>query len=481
MNTARWLLPLSISRLVSFQGRRWRLRGTMALVVSLVAIACSSPAQLPVASEEEAANGDRAANELTILWDKGYVLEEDEAIEKVVSDWEAKTGIEVTLSFYNSAEIAPKTLRSRQAGNPPDILLSVKSAYPISDWQGKLADVSAVILPMRDRYSKDALASAKMFGTTVPEGEYYGVPINQSSMHVHYWRDLLATAGYTAADIPTDWDGFWAFWQTVQSRLQATQNADIYGLGLPFSASAADTYQIFEQVLRAYNVRLLDEAGQLQVEDPTVRQGIVDSLNWYVQFYRQKSVPPQAVNWLDSDNNRAFLNREVVMTLNPTLSIPAAVRNDAETYFNQLGTIELPPKPDGTPLPHLVIVRKAIVFNDGPNQEAAKDFLAYLVQPEVLNTFLKSSYGRFSPPIDAIAQDPFWLNEQDPHVSTVNRTLVEGRVEVLENVRNPAYGVFLEENVWGEVLQRMAVENLSAEAGADIAIARLQAIFAEWQ
>ncbi|NEQ31396.1 MAG: carbohydrate ABC transporter substrate-binding protein, partial [Leptolyngbya sp. SIO4C5] len=408
-------------------------------------------------------------------------IEEDEAIEKVVRDWAAQTGVDVNLSFYNSAEIAPKTLRSRQAGNPPDILLSVKSAYPISDWQGKLADVSEVILPMRQSYSADALAAAKMFGVKVPDREYYGVPVNQSSMHVHYWQDLLAEAGFTPADIPKDWDSFWTFWQTVQTRLRASQNRDIYGLGLPFSTSAADTYQIFEQVLRAYDVQLLNQAGQLQVSDPAVRQGIIDSLNWYAQFYRQGTVPPAAVSWLDSDNNRAFLNRDVVMTLNPTLSIPAAVRNDADTYFNQLGTLELPNKPDGEPLDHLVVVRKAIVFNDALNQAAAKDFLAYLIQPEVLNTFLKSSYGRFSPPTNAIAQDAFWLDPADPHISIVNRTLTAGRVQVLENVQNPAYGVFLEENVWGQVLEQMVTEDLGAEQAADRAIARLQEIFANWQ
>lgn len=169
------------------------------------------------------------------------------------------------------------------------------------------------------------------------------------------------------------------------------------------------------------------------------------------------------------------------MTPNPTLSIPAAVRNDSKTYLEQLGTVEFPNALSGNPLPHFVSVRQAVVFNDAPQPEAAKAFLAYLSKPEVLSEFLKASYGRFMPPaISQIESDRFWQDPADPHVSTVVKTVTDGQTQPFYNVLNPAYGVVMEENVWGQAVYAMVAEGRSAEAAADDAIARIQAIFRDY-
>jgi multiple sugar transport system substrate-binding protein len=448
----------------------------LAMVAALSIVACSS--QLSSQTPASTASAPSSPS-LVVLWDKGYVTEEDEAIKKVVADWEAQGGVPVDLSFYNSGETAPKTLRASQAGLPPDVLFAAKSVYPVSDWEGKLADVTEVVAPLADSYTPNALLAAKVYGSAKAGDRYYAVPLNQSTTHVHYWKDLLAEAGYAPTDIPTDWDGFWAFWQTVQDRLKQTY-PDLRGIGIPYSLGALDTYHIFDQVLVAYDVELLDDRGQLRVDDPQVRAGIVQCLNWYLQFYRAGYVPTNAVDWLDPDNNRNLLNRNVVMAPNPTLSIPAAVRNDKNIYFEKLGTVELPNKPSGEPLPHLVDIRQAVIFADAPHLQSAKDFLAYFTQPTVLSTFLKTSYGRFLPPATSqIASDSFWQDPADPHISTVVKTVLDGQTQPYPNAINPAYGVVMEENVWGQVIHAMAVENLSAEAAADRAIAQIKTIFRE--
>jgi multiple sugar transport system substrate-binding protein len=446
-----------------------------AIIPIIVIIACSQTGSIVPTNESSIEN-----KSLNIVWDKGYVIEEDEAIQTAIRDWEraSKTTAKTKLSFYNSGETAPKTLRSKQAGLPPDILFAAKSLYPVSDWRGKLMDVSDIIEARKGNYSADAIASARLYGDR--DRHYYGVPIGQGTTHIYYWKDLLQQAGYRPADIPTDWDGFWSFWKTAQTRLNK-QGQQIYGVGLPISEGAKDTYYIFEHILNAYDVRMLDAQGQLRVDLPEVRQGITRCLNWYIQFYRDGVSPPKTPKWLDPDNNRALLDRTVLMTPNPTLSIPAAVHNDRNIYFKQLGTIEFPKKPSGAPMTNLVMVRQAVVFANAPHAAKAKAFLSYLTQPQILSRFLKSSFGRFLPFSSEIKHDPFWLNPADPHISTVSKTIASGRTAPYYNVLNPAYGVFLEENIWGKVLSKMAVEKLPAEAATNLAITRLKEIFAQQQ
>ena len=419
---------------------------------------------------------------LIILWDKGYVTEEDEAIEKVVADWTAKTGIPIDLSFYNSAEIAPKTLRSTKAGRSPDVLFAAKSVYPVSDWEGQLADVTDVVAPLAASYNETAKQSAKVFGSeSASDGQerYYAVPLNQSTTHIYYWKDFLSEAGYTPEDIPTDWDAFWAFWQTVQDQLEAT-NPAVRSIGLPYSVDASDTYHIFEHVLAAYDVKVIDERGNLLLDVPAVKEGIVECLNWYAQFYQDGYVPENAVDWLDTENNRAFLDRNVVMTPNPTLSIPAAVRNDQTLYSEKLGTVEFPNKLNGEPLPHFVSIRQAVVFTDAPHLDTAKDFLTYLTEPAVLSDFLKTSYGRYMPPAKSqIQADSFWQDPADPHVFTVVKTVLDEQVQPFQNVYNPAYGIVMERNVWGNAIDQMVSNGMSAEDATEEAIAQIKDIFAD--
>ena len=45
----------------------------------------------------------------------------------------------------------------------------------------------------------------------------------------------------------------------------------------------------------------------------------------------------------------------------------------------------------------------------------AKEFAKYMIQPKVLNEYLKAGLGRWALPIPEIVKsDPFWLKE-DPH------------------------------------------------------------------
>ncbi|MEO1401303.1 MAG: ABC transporter substrate-binding protein [Cyanobacteria bacterium J06635_1] len=456
---------------------RYRLNryGLLSLLISVLVMSCAPPAQTEISTvPAETSQG------LTILWDKGYVIEEDEAIEAAVKQWQTDTGEQVNLSFYNSGEIAPKTLRASKAGTPPDILFAAKSVYPIDEWAGKLADVTDIIEPVAEQFTPSALQAAHIYGAENAERRYYAVPLNQSVIQIHYWKDLLAQAGYTSDDIPRDWHGFWAFWKTAQDNLRDQGIEDVYALGLPLSIPAKDTYHLFEQALVAYNIRLLDEQGNLLVDQPEVRDGIVKVLGWYSQFYKDGYVPPNVTAWLDPDNNRNLLDRNVLMTPNPTLSIPAAVRNDPDTYQNKLATLPWPDKLDGTPMSHLMETRMAVIFSDSPHQAKAKQFLSYLIQPAVTNEFLKTSYGRFMPPNQGLESDPFWRNPDDPHVSVATRIVLEGQTQPYGNALNPAYGVALEQNIWGDVLHDIVENGTAPEAAADRAINNLKEIFEQW-
>ncbi|KYC43377.1 ABC transporter substrate-binding protein [Scytonema hofmannii PCC 7110] len=470
---------------ISLSRRRKRRYILKILIFSLIIGGCSylsQPKAPPVVNSSE-------NKTLTIWWDKGSNIEEDDALIKLIKDWEKTSGNQAKLAFYSNDKLPERTRRAIQAGNVPDIVMSSsaeRELIPHLAWEGKLADVSDVIEPVKNNYSEAALEAVYFYNKSARKRSYYAVPINQLTIHIHYWRDMLKQVGSRESDIPTDWDGFWKFWQQVQDDLKALNPPQdkkelIYGLGLPFSVAAADTYYTFEQILEAYNVEIVNSQGVLRLDEPSVRQGIIKSLTWYANLYQQGYVPPNATQWLNPDNNRNLINRKVVMTANTTLSIPAAVRQNPDLYRNKVGTLEFPKKPNGEPMRYLVAVNAAILFTNSNNQKEAKDFLTYLIQPETIKTYIKSAGGRYLPVMTPLWQDSFWTNPADPHLSIASKVLMKGQTRPFYFVQNPAYSLVLQENIWGKAIARIVKDSASPQQAASEAIAQIKEIFAKWE
>ena len=454
---------------------------SIVIVLSLTIIACNNTEQ---SKSSLVPNSSVADNSLNIWWDKGFSPEEDEALRQLVRNWENKTGNKINLLFYTTDSLGEKIRRSLKAGNSPDIVMSFKAERSPNArlaWDNKLVDVSDIINPIKNLYTKPILQTVNFYNNVAKKRSYYAVPIHQGTMHIYYRRDLLAEVNRSDKDIPKDWDGFWEFWKQVQDDLRDKNKSGIYSLGLTLSPEAGDTYYLFEQILEAYDVEIISPEGKLLIDDAKVRQDIIKILKWYQNFYQQGYIPPAAFKWLNPDNNRSILNREVVMTPNSTLSIPVAVRQDADTYNNKLGILEYPNKPNGQPMRHLTMAEQAVILKESKNQKLAKDFLKYLLETEVKKDYLIKAGGRNSPVLETVWQDSFWTNPKDPHISYATKTFTEGRIRYFYISQNPAYSRVLDRNVWGKAINRVLVDGIPPEQAADKAIMEVKQIYQEWE
>ncbi|NEQ67364.1 MAG: carbohydrate ABC transporter substrate-binding protein [Symploca sp. SIO2D2] len=455
-------------------------------LLSLVLVTCTNDTNIsPIPTVEPI----KERSHLTIWWNRGYYPQQDEAIEQVVNKWRSTLAqqkgqgkVEIKLFFYSEDDLLNEIINALGQGNPPDILFSERTDFtfgPRWAWEGKLAEVSDVIEPVKDSYNSSAIASAYLYNSATKKRGYYAVPLKQQTNHIHYWRSLLRDAGIRE-EIPQEWNAFWAFWKQAQDSLRQQGQQNIYGIGLPMSADSSDTYFAFEQALEAYDVQLLDENGQLLLNDPLVRQGLITTLDWYTSFYQEGYVPPEAVDWLNADNNTTFLNRTVLMTLNPSLSIPGSQREAEDIYRNQIATIEFPQEPDGETSKYLVSFKQVVIFASSQHQEAAKDFLSYLVQPENLGPYVKGSAGRYFPVMPQLWEDGFWQEADDPHVGLAAKQFSQDSTRPIYQARNSAYSLVQSENVWGKAIERVIVDGLSPEEAADEAINRIKEIFIDW-
>ena len=193
--------------------------------------------------------GAKAAD-LVVWWEEAWYPEEEKAIADLVAAFENQTGAKVKLvPIQSGPEGEAEVETAVEAGQPPDFLWGLGGLGDNADqwaYEDRLVDLTDVLGPLRELLDWDLLEYATLRNGSTGELGLYALPMGRITHHIHVWQNILERAGFTRADIPKDWEGFWAFWcgQVQPAVRKATERADIYGVGLPMSL-VLDRYRQF--------------------------------------------------------------------------------------------------------------------------------------------------------------------------------------------------------------------------------------------
>ncbi|MEI7870647.1 MAG: ABC transporter substrate-binding protein [Alphaproteobacteria bacterium] len=432
-----------------------------------------------------------AQEKLTVWWVKGFYKSEDEALFAAIKKFEAKTGVKVDLSQYAVQDMIPKSVAALESGSPPDIAYSDTYDVQVAGkwaFDGKLEDISDVIEPMKDRFAPVTIETAYLYNDKVKKKAFYGFVLKQQTLHIQYWKDMLATAGFKESDIPGTWKEYWSFWcDKVQPGYRKATNSRAYGIGSPMGVESTDSFQSFLSWVDAYNVKLVDDSGKLLVDDPKVRAGLINALRDYTDVYTKGCTPPSSTTWKDPDNNVAFHNKTIVMTHNYTISIAAKWLDDAnneqltpeqraagrKAYDELIATAGFPKKPDGTAMVYRTAVKVGVIFQDSKNKVRAREFLRFLLEEENLRPYVEGALGRWFPVTKLSQESPFW--QADKHRKAVYDQFKAGTLP-FEFTKNYKFTILNNENVWAKAMNRVVSEKVSVEKAVDEMIARIKEV-----
>jgi multiple sugar transport system substrate-binding protein len=433
-----------------------------------------------------------AEEKLTVWWVKGFYKAEDDALFAAIKKFEDKNkGIKIELSQYPIQDMIPKTVAALDSGAPPDVAYADSYDFQVTAkwaYDGKLEDITSVIDPLRAKFEPHALSTTFLFNNQTQSRAYYAFPLKQQTMHIQYWKDMLADAGFKESDIPKDWKGYWNFWcDKVQPAYRQKTGNRAFGTGFPMGVDSTDTFFSFLTFMDAYNVRLVNDAGKLLVDDPAVRQGLINALTDYTAVYVKGCTPPSSTSWKDPDNNVAFHNKTIVMTHNATISIAAKWLDDMnnttltqaqrdlgkKNYTELIATAGFPNKPDGSKMVYRAAVKTGVIFKDAKNKVAAKKFLTFLLDEANLTPYVEGSLGRWFPVQLKAQQSAFW--KADPHRLSVYNQFMSGTTP-FEFTKNYKFTVLNNENVWGKAMNRILNEKVPVDKATDEMIARIKAV-----
>ena len=121
------------------------------------------------------------------------------------------------------------------------------------------------------------------------------------------------------------------------------------------------------------------------------------------------------------------------------------------------------------------------MFKAGGHVAAAKEFVRFLVEDGWLAHWLDFAGDRYLPPIRALLESPFWLDQGDPH-------RMVSAIEFLTRPHGYDYAAVSgewrhrrvwSEQVWPKAIRRVVVDGLTPERTADEAIARVKQLLSE--
>jgi len=426
-----------------------------------------------------------AASTATVWWTQGFVPEEDAAFRKVVADYEKASGNTIDYSLIPFAPLMQKIVSAITSGDVPDLIahdINDQVVAPQNSWNDRLVEVTDVVEGQKSEYHPTAYLASQYYNNVKKQRSFYLIPFKTAVVPFHIWISLLEKGGGKIDDLPKTWDAFWDYFKPIQKKLRDQGMRSVYSLGLQCTTTGpADGNNLFNHFLIANGGNsIVTPDGKPHLDDPVVKEAVIKSIAYIADAYKGGYVPPGALSWNDADDNNAFHSKLMVMDFDGTISTEVALYHDKEQY-NDIATRSLPAKNDGKPNAAQLGIGGALIPKGAKNVDVAKEFMKFLIQPQVMNAYLKQGLGRWLPAYPSLVKsDPFWLDPSDPHrANYVREGLIDPTV-VNYPVFNPGWAEVNATQIWGSAEADVIRNGLTPEQATDKALKKIETILAKY-
>ena len=324
------------------------------------------------------------AKTATVWWIQGFAHEEDISFKKLVEDYQKASGNKIDYSIIPYAPMRQKIVSAITSGVVPDLFQnSPQEVHALYAWDDKLVDVSDVIETQKKDYTEAALATAYTYNNEKKGAQLLFGPVSDIGI-AELRLEVDGREGRLQYGRPSeDLDAYYNFFKDVQKKLREKGQRRVYGLGFQVTTNGNDPNNVMNYFMSAYGgSNIVDKNGKLNVDDPQVKEAIIKAIEFPARAYKEGFVPPSAINWNDADDNNAFHSKTIVMDLDGSISTEVAIIKKKDEY-DDIITMGLPLSNDGKPIPSVVTNTGGMIPKGAKNVEVAKDFLKFLIQPEV--------------------------------------------------------------------------------------------------
>lgn len=217
-----------------------------------------------------------------VFWTTQVQPERMSVQEQIAADFEAETGISVQVVPVEESSLAERVTAAFSAGGLPDVIY-----HPLSQtvgWaQAGILDTDAAT-EVIDDLGRDTF-SAGILNLAAYQDGYTAVPSDGWAQLLVYRKDLFEAAGL---EPPTNYEA-------VTAAIAALHDPpDMYGFVAATDPSNDYMMQVLEQVFLANGVTLLNDAGEVDLDN----ERVVQALEFYKKLF--DASPPGNLFWEQS-------------------------------------------------------------------------------------------------------------------------------------------------------------------------------------
>ena len=299
-------------------------------------------------------------------------------------------------------DIRPQTAVVANTGTGPDIVIGWGDDPHI--YADKVVEVTDVAEYLGQRYGGWAFLAQK-YGKRHNSQNWIGLPIGGNMGPINYRISAVKEAGFSS--IPDDHAGFLKLCQA----LKAINKPAGFALG----NAVGDANGTANWLLWTHGATLVDDDGKVTINSPQTVAALHYLKQWYPTFV------PGTLAWNDVSNNRAFAGQELFLTANG-VSLYFAVKNDPNTraIADDMDHALLP-RGLATSHPSSATVMNAMLFKHAKYPNAARAFLAYMMESEQYDPWMTACLGYWVYPLKAYAASGVWTS--DPKLALFRDTM----------------------------------------------------------
>jgi multiple sugar transport system substrate-binding protein len=234
--------------------------------------------------------------------------------------------------------------------------------------------------------------------------------------------------------------------------------------GMSFGHAVGDANTLVHWLLWSFGGKMVDQSGIVVIDSSQTLAALDYAANLYQTFV------PGTLEWLDADNNQAFLAGDISLTLNG-ISIYHSAKGSADPELRaiaeDLGQATLPVGPMGRPTEQFLF-SQAMVFAHTPYPNAALEYLRFMWEREQYEPWQRAAAGYITQPLRGYEQNAVW--KDDPHYAAYR----DCTARMLWNGYAGDLGPASAATMANFVLANMFADAVSGELSPNEAIARAE-------
>ncbi|MCL4371687.1 MAG: sugar ABC transporter substrate-binding protein [Chloroflexi bacterium] len=393
---------------------------------------------------------------LTIWMGQSFLESLDKQLGSMFGDYGKTKGIEVDYQIVPSAQLPQKLAAAIQGKNPPDIAYLYDSDTQYYRSQNQLVDVTEVWDGLK---KKGGEVYAPAADTSNWQGKAWSIPVVINPWPIHARKDLLDKAGLK---YPENWDSFIEACKKIQNPPQ------LYGYGLCLGKND-DANDNIIQIMWTYGAQMQTKDNKPAFNSPETRKAFQMIADMYT---KHKIIPPGAINWDNAGNNNAYQAGQAVFVANPS-SVLAWLQANKPDLAKATVLENVPAGPVGSF--GEVDCWALGVFKDSKVPDAARDALAYVMDPDHYSKFIDMAAGRYVPIYKKLTDTKFW--KEDPYYHTYPNMAETGRIMAYTGQPTGAFGEVMRQYVLTDAIQAVIVQGQSVDEAINAADKKIQEIY----